>query len=61
MKTAKLNQGQEVNIHVQGIKFVIEPRIEKKYSLQSLLSRITKENIHSEVDFGAPTGRENIA
>jgi hypothetical protein len=31
----------------------------KKYSLQSLLDQITEENIHKEIDFGEPCGKES--
>lgn len=26
--------------------------------LEELLSRVTEDNLHSEIDFGAPVGRE---
>ena len=29
-----------------------------KITLQSLLSRVTKDNIHPEIDFGPPVGQE---
>jgi hypothetical protein len=32
--------------------------VAKKYSLAQLLAGITPENIHPEVDFGPPVGRE---
>jgi hypothetical protein len=32
--------------------------VAKKYSLKQLLSAVTPENIHAEVDFGPPVGRE---
>ena len=30
----------------------------RKYTLAQLLERVTPENIHSEVDFGRPMGKE---
>ena len=30
----------------------------KKYTLAEMLSRVTPENLHSEVDLGPPAGRE---
>jgi len=30
----------------------------QEYSLEDLLARVSKKNLHSEVDFGAPMGRE---
>ena len=39
-------------------RIVIEPVREKKYKLDDLLKEITKDNIHEEIDFGVPEGRE---
>jgi len=39
-------------------RIVIEPVREKKYKLEHLLKGITKDNIHQEIDFGAPQGKE---
>lgn len=36
----------------------IEPVREKKYKLDDLLKEITKDNMHQEIDFGSPRGRE---
>lgn len=36
---------------------IVEPEKEE-YSLEELLARINKKNLHSEVDFGAPVGKE---
>ena len=32
--------------------------VSKKYTLAQLLAGVTPENIHGEVDFGPPAGRE---
>ena len=32
--------------------------VAKKYSLAQLLAGVTPENIHAEVDFGPPVGKE---
>jgi len=32
--------------------------VPKKYSLAQLLAGVTPENLHAEVDFGSPVGRE---
>ncbi len=34
------------------------PRVEQEFTLESLLSGVTEENRHSEVNFGAPVGKE---
>jgi antitoxin component of MazEF toxin-antitoxin module len=35
-----------------------KPRRRRKYTLQQLLEGVTPENIHAEVDFGRPVGKE---
>jgi antitoxin MazE len=58
MKSAKLNVDQEVTIHVQRGKIVIEPSTPSEFLLGDLIAQITTKNLHTEVDFGAPAGRE---
>ena len=49
---------EEVDIREEAGRIVIEPVREKKYKLGDLLKGITKDNIHQEVNFGPPEGRE---
>ena len=35
-----------------------ESLVDREFTLQDLLSGVTKENRHSEVNFGAPIGKE---
>jgi len=37
---------------------VIEPAAEFVYSLPELVAGVTPRNLHREVDFGAPAGKE---
>lgn len=39
-------------------KLVIELVAEINYSLDQLLTAVTAENLHSEIDFGSPEGNE---
>lgn len=55
---AHLSSGAVVNLAVTHGRLVIEPSSHPKYSLAQLLKRVTKNNLHSEVDTGAPQGRE---
>jgi len=48
----------EVQLEYADGKLVISPPVVTNYSLHDLLSGITKKNIHNEVDWGAPVGRE---
>ncbi|MBC7294471.1 MAG: AbrB/MazE/SpoVT family DNA-binding domain-containing protein [Thermoleophilia bacterium] len=52
---AGLAEGVEVDFRVQDDAIIIRP---KRYSLESLLSLVTPENLHEEVCTGQPTGRE---
>jgi antitoxin MazE len=49
---------EEVDIREEAGRIVIEPVREKKFKLNDLLKEITKDNIHQEIDFGSPEGRE---
>jgi antitoxin MazE len=49
----------EVDIDVEDTgKVVLLPCRQKKYHLKSLLADITPANLHDEMDFGEPQGRE---
>jgi len=49
----------EVDIDVEDTgKVVLLPLIRKEYSLEELLTGITPSNLHGEIDFGEPRGRE---
>jgi len=47
-----------VDIREEAGRIVIEPVRRKKYKLDDLLKGITKDNIHQELDFGRPEGKE---
>ena len=57
MKSTKLNVDQEVTIHVQRGK-IVKPTASSEFLLGDLIVQITNKNLHTEVDFGAPEGRE---
>lgn len=52
-----LKVGSEVIIEVIDGNLVVKPK-RKKYNLDELLARITPENVHAEIDLGAPVGNE---
>ncbi|AKU26294.1 AbrB/MazE/SpoVT family DNA-binding domain-containing protein [Geobacillus stearothermophilus] len=57
-----IQQGSEMELHVienEGIITLKPKRARKKYTLEELLSQITPENRHKEIDFGVE-GREWI-
>ncbi|CDG99741.1 AbrB/MazE/SpoVT family DNA-binding domain-containing protein [Xenorhabdus bovienii] len=64
MKAASLNVDDTVEITVEDGRIVIVPVPvpvpvrAKEYTLDALLSGVTNENIHEEISFGKPTGKE---
>jgi len=57
MQEIHLEVNQSVDIKVEDGRIIIEP-VKRVRSLASLLSAITDDNIHQEVDFGLPQGKE---
>mgnify|MGYP003374427578 FL=1 len=47
-----------VELSIADGKLVITPVERSEYSLEELLAQITPENLHAEVDWGAPVGQE---
>lgn len=52
---AGLAEGIPVVLEIVNDTIIIR---KKKYDLETLLSQITSQNIHSEVDTGCPVGKE---
>lgn len=47
-----------LEVDVQGGAIVLRPERHRKYRLNDLVRKITKKNLHGELDFGGPKGRE---
>lgn len=58
VEAAKLSLDQPVDIREEDGRVIIEPIAEPVFDLADLLSTVTGENIHCEVDFGAAVGKE---
>lgn len=58
VKEIHLTEGAEVDIVVIDGNLVIKPKIRKRYSLDDLISAITPENLHTEVENGIAVGNE---
>lgn len=56
-KEAHLCEGSEVDLTEDSGRLVID-RVETEPTLQELVERISKENLHTEFEFGSPRGRE---
>lgn len=53
-----LSQGAEIDLVLFKNKIQIVPIKKKNITLDELLSQVTEENIHGEVDTGTPVGKE---
>jgi antitoxin MazE len=58
MAAAQLDLDEPVDVREESGRVVIEPLRRKEYDLSELVKRITPGNLHEEVDFGAPVGKE---
>lgn len=48
-----------VELTIEEGKLVIAPVERSTYRLEELLAQITTENLHEEMDWGAPVGQES--
>ncbi len=55
---AKLVDRTEVDLTVTNGKLVVTPTTKPAQSLDELLSRVTRRNLHEEVATGTPVGKE---
>lgn len=60
MEATHLTLDQIVEIREEGGRIVIAPVRSRPYNLANLLAGITPENLHAEVDFGGPFGKEAL-
>lgn len=51
---------QKVDLVVSRGRIVIQPSDKVEYDLDALIGGINAANVHGEVDFGAPVGREAL-
>ena len=58
VKEAHVAYGTTVDLSVDDGKIVIDPHVDKEYSLTDLLNGVTTRNIHAEVETGDAVGRE---
>ena len=54
----KLHKGSSVNLFQDTKSILIKPVYKNKITLKELVSKITPENIHKEVDWGKSEGKE---
>jgi antitoxin MazE len=57
---AGLKVKDDLEIEVRKGALVLRPYLRRVYRLEDLLKRITRRNLHKELDFGPPVGREAL-
>jgi antitoxin MazE len=57
-KEILLTEGVEIDLEIIEGNLVIKPRTRKQYSLDELITAITPENLHTEVESGIAVGNE---
>ncbi|MGH7564644.1 MAG: AbrB/MazE/SpoVT family DNA-binding domain-containing protein [Gemmatimonadota bacterium] len=55
---AGLDAGTEVEFSIEGDRLLVEPTAQNGWTLEDLLARVRKENLHEEMDLGPPMGHE---
>ena len=58
MKTAAFDIEQRVTIKASKGRIVIEPTDGPEFRLEDLVAGVTRANLHDEIDFGGPVGKE---
>ncbi|MBI2909037.1 MAG: AbrB/MazE/SpoVT family DNA-binding domain-containing protein [Chloroflexi bacterium] len=53
-----LDSNSPVDVLLQEGKLVVVPETGPRFSLEELLQQVTEDNLHGEVGWGAPVGRE---
>ena len=55
---SRIAQGSLVELRLRKGELIVKPLAKPTYTLDELLSAVTDDNLHGEVDTGMPTGRE---
>ena len=54
-----IRRGEEVELHIENDGFrVVIPSTPKKFTLDELLAGVTPDNLHGEIAWGKPQGKE---
>ncbi len=59
-KELDIEPNSEVDITVRDGRLIVRPLPRPAYALEKLLSDVAEDNLHDEVDFGEPAGRESF-
>lgn len=55
---ANLTDKQAIDLVLSDGKITLEPVTKQELNLEDLLAQITPSNLHAEVEFGKPIGKE---
>jgi antitoxin MazE len=55
---AGITEGTDIELQIEGDKITIAPRLKKDYTLDELLSMVSEENVHYEIQTNGPLGNE---
>ncbi|MGC2446018.1 MAG: AbrB/MazE/SpoVT family DNA-binding domain-containing protein [Candidatus Sulfotelmatobacter sp.] len=58
LQAAHLDLDEPVDVREDSGRIVLEPGRRKEYDLAELVKGITRENLHAEVAFSGPVGKE---
>jgi antitoxin MazE len=56
----RLAPGSAVELRSAGGKLIVEPHRPPQFSLENLLKKVTRRNLHAEIKTGRPAGREAL-
>ena len=55
---ANFSAQQPIDLVLSNGRIILEPVAATEFDLTELLAKVTPENLHGEIDFGAPVGKE---
>jgi antitoxin MazE len=58
VEQTQIHDDSVVDLSLEGSSIVVRPVTRNRRSLDELLAGITDDNLHAEVDFGPPVGKE---
>lgn len=59
MEAAKVRLDQAVDVREERGRIIIEPVRAPAFDIETLVAGITNDNLHEEVEFGRPVGKES--
>ncbi len=57
-ETTQIREGSEIKLSLEQDKIIVTKKEKPKYTLKDLVSKINERNIHKEISFGSPVGKE---